>query len=417
MSIIKIANDSTFGYDQPILLDARAINFQSVLETGNIPTSSGIGAMRSGWGPQHIDWDSDDAFTQALDQIKENTASRIQQSAELQELLEKDQWTREDRVAWEREVSTIVSEEHNNISGLDNYRNVSNSSQYPDVERRVTNLNDLSYDIENNTQTLEHDCETNSIVEGVVLQQIDVEFLPDASEVGDYKEASNYFFVRGGVSFDQSDTSTLYHAYVVSSGTGNVIEATNDPDKNSSSQYLESSRDDYSFEAFIRGDVATFNNSEYAYGGDLKAEDLIQARIDQGVEEFSKGHVYDNLYPEAINHRIDTQGPASVPPEVESLSIIKEQIDKLERGPQDSMTIHQIDTAQQRFDDQYQELVETGGIIEVSEYIGDNAQLDQNYQNQLDQASQEAAQNNQWDAEESYETTNMANQNNTFMVP
>ena len=108
--------------------------------------------------------------------MRANTFERIENSSELQELLSKDSWTKDDRVAWEKGISEIVSDEHKNIQGLGTYRNVSDSDRYPDTEVRATRLNDLSQDIENNTVRIEHDCESNSIFEGVILQQVDNAF-------------------------------------------------------------------------------------------------------------------------------------------------------------------------------------------------------------------------------------------------
>ena len=117
--ILEIA-PGRFDDDIPERYDGRVVNFQAILDSGRQPEISGLKLA-----DQYIDWNSDDPYTRALETIRKNTFERINDSPELQNLLAKDTWTREDRVLWERSISEIVSEEHRNIPGLDIYRNVS----------------------------------------------------------------------------------------------------------------------------------------------------------------------------------------------------------------------------------------------------------------------------------------------------
>lgn len=89
---------------------------------------------------QHVDLKSDDTYTRALETIKSESLRRIEESPDLQALKAKDSWTYEDRMAWEKGVSKIVSEEMDKIPGLDKYRTASSG----DAERIPKRINDVS---------------------------------------------------------------------------------------------------------------------------------------------------------------------------------------------------------------------------------------------------------------------------------
>lgn len=324
--------------DTPEKWDARVVNFRDILETGEAPIYTEDNQYRSSYGNQYIDWNSNDEFTQALKTIENSASERIENNPELQMLLKKDHWTREDRVSWEKGVSEIISEEHNKIPGLNEYRNEVNKEEYPTVERRATRLNDLSQDIKNDTKTIEHDCESHSIVEGAILQKMDNKFLPEngASE-DDYKIQSNYFYAVGNVNFSKSNPKIGGHAFIVSSATGNVIESTNDPDDKYGPAYKKNLDPNFTFEEFVKEGISV-NKDGTIYGGynlDSNAASLI--RIEQEGSSLEK--VYDKIAILVLKGDLPKTGEdiASVSPELQKLSeIIKghqEYEESLHMGP------------------------------------------------------------------------------------
>ncbi len=303
--ILEIAppKGEIFDDDIPENYDARVVNFQSILETGKIQqesyTQDHPDAAPEYWKSQYIDWDSDDAFTRAIDQVKNATFERIQNSPELTALLDKDAWNRDDRVTWEREISTIVSEELDKIPGLNEYRLAGNSEKYPDTERRAIRLNDLSQDIENGTTTITFSCENMAAFEGVILQQAENHFLPDSAPKGDFKTASNYFYVVGRVNFSPEDSYVMNHAYIISSATANIIEAAKDPSKHFFSQYNENVNPDYSFEDFVRGEMAVHKNGSIYGGFNIDIGTVAAYRIKRGELDIS--NIYERTDPQWRN--------------------------------------------------------------------------------------------------------------------
>lgn len=374
--IIEIA-PAKWDDDMPELFDPRVINFQHILATGAIPIRSpddlgnpyALGPDQKNDSPgmanQHIDWESEDAFTRALDQVKQATFDRIAQDPQLQELLQKPEWGREDRVEWEREVSAIVSQEMHKIPGLDKYRLAGESEGDLTADYRATRLNDLATDIENGTATIEHDCETMSIFEGIILQQADNHLLPETAPEDDYKVGSNYFYTSGYIKWNVED-GIGGHAFIVSSATGNMIEGTDRPPSSNSSQYQENVDPDYSFEDFVRNGIA-FNKDETIYGSD---SDLI---LVSNISTQLAGYIHS----ESASSGDTGQDTIEYPPEVEALLDLKRAIMDLEHKLEDtnlparySMTYEsRLEVMKSRFDTQLEETVQTGGIYEVIEFF------------------------------------------------
>lgn len=354
------------------------VNFQHILETGRIPSTymygsntmadivSGVveGLGGPSKGDQYIDWDSDDAYTRAIEEIRQNVFERIESSPELQELLAKDSWSREDRVAWEKGVSEIVNDEHKEIPGLSNYRNSTDVDDYPDVERRASRLNDLSSDIENETAYIEHDCESMSVLEGVILQQVDNAFLPESSESGDFKVSSNYFYMTGRTNFNPEYNGDGAHAFIVSSATANVIEATA-----SVSPYNENINPEMEFSDLINGDLI-INNDGSIYGGyHYSLEELTRVRFDRG--EISTDAIYEQL---PLPDDITKERYAEAPAEAQLLMELKEVIQNLETLKEEGCVVEDgdideiIEARKSEFNDLVEEMVDDALIQGVMNF-------------------------------------------------
>lgn len=337
--------------------DSRAVNFQTLLDTGHMPYVKELD-----WNDQYIDWSSDDAYTRAITEVRENTMERIKQDPDLQNLLAKDSWSRDDRVTWERSVSTIVNEEHLKIPGLSEYRN-DIQQEYPTVERRATRLNDLSLDIENNTKTIEHDCESMSIFEGVILQQIDNEMLPNSSPDGDLKESANYFYVIGRSNFSVGLSGRDYgHAWIVSSATTNVIDGAA-----TAASYLENTNPEATFEDFVRGDTFYGEDGSIYAAYENQFDDITRMRIESGDIDYAK--IYEAI---PLRSEITQKTFDDAPPEAQSLIELKTRIAALEEMTLDENGIQtepaRMSAYRSRFDHALDEMVEDDGIYEVIAY-------------------------------------------------
>lgn len=370
-SVLRVAPRSFWQGDDtlPGPAESLAVNFQTVLETGHMPQDGGA----SSWNDLHIDWSSDDAFTQSIKQVRENTVERIKQDPDLQALLDKDSWSREDRVQWERSVSAIVNEEHLKMPGLSAYRNGSmvndpeNEGEkipaYPTVERRASRLNDLSLDIENDTQTIVYSCETMSVFEGVILQQIDNEMLPDSAPDGDLKEGANYFYVVGRVNFEVGKSvSDIPHAWVVSSATTNVIDGAA-----AINSYRENVNVEATFEDFVRGDVFHGSDGSVYTHYQNELSDITRMRIDRGDIDFDK--IYESI---PLRGEITQKTFDEAPPEAQSLIELKTRIVALEKASLDENGVQtepgKVSAYRSRFDRALNEMVDDAGIYEVVDY-------------------------------------------------
>ncbi len=219
----------------------QAVSFNYTLQHGTVPHDP-KDTMYG--GDQYIDfgnspvpfgqdgYEPHDPFTSALETVRHNTIERIQNDPEMQALLQDPNWSEGDRIKWEAKLSQITSEELNKIQGLGTYR--LEGDQHVDgsqTEIRPDRLNDLNEDILNGSQKVEFDCEAMSVVEGTLMQAVENTFLAGNDPSPDnLKFAGNYFYTTGGVFFGPSSGGVGGHAYVLSSVTGNVFEATADPD-------------------------------------------------------------------------------------------------------------------------------------------------------------------------------------------
>ncbi len=273
--VIEVNRDFFDGI-KPEENDGRAINFQYILKTGIIPVASDIDGEElskpdifqepsedPGYTDMYINFSAKDEFIRALESIRKASILKIHNTPELKALLSKEHWDRDDRVTWERGGSEIITVQVDRVPGFGKYRTASSDE---DVVR-ASFLNNLSSDIRDNTAKIEFDCEAMAIAEGIVLQQIENKELPETAHHGDEKVSSNYFYVIGRANTAPKDFDLGGHAFIISSATGNIIEATSDPNRDGSwVAYKENIDPDYKFEDFIRTGIAV-DKTETIYAG------------------------------------------------------------------------------------------------------------------------------------------------------
>lgn len=341
--------------------DGAVVNMQEFVATGHAPEG-----YRSGYLDQYIDLQADDNYTRALQTVEDNVSQRIEDSPEMQGLLSKDEWSRQDRVLWEKNVSNYLSEAHAKVQGLESYRNNSSHDEgrYMETTERATRLNDLSSDMENGTQIIEHDCESMSRFEGHVLQKIDNKFLPEDAPDGDFKKSSNYFYALGNTNFQMGNNGGM-HAYIVSSATMNVIEAT----QVSGNPYKENINPDMSFEDFVGGEMIINNDGSIYSGRQHTLDDFTRVRFDRG--EISTDRIYENV---PDKRKIAEDSYDKAPPEAQRLMDLKEKILQAEElrdagcRPVTTDLDAQIQALRKQFDSHVGDMVDDSSIYEAMNF-------------------------------------------------
>lgn len=361
--------------------DDRAISFTYILETGFIPSVTSANGREvwfaenrnDDWGSQVIDWNKEDHFNLAIDTVEVNTLERIARSDTLQSLLNQQNWTKEDRVAWESGISQIVNEETDKIRGLGEYRITTNTDGNPTATRRALWVNELSSDIRDGTHLIEFDCETMSIFEGSVLQRVENQLLPEANTANNFRQAATYFYVDARANFNWKDPDFGGHAFIMSSLTGNIIEATAQPDKNHFPPYRESVDPDWSFEKFLVDGAPFLSTTGAIYAADhIDSEELMQIRLANG----------DLFGPEQIFGHVDPTwaDDPTIPENIRELATIKQTIEGYaEFGMGKSLTfggsaaLRAIYREEDRFYRNVLDHVENGTIHEITDFLKQNS--------------------------------------------
>lgn len=234
---------------------------------------------------QHLRVGVDDPLNNTLDQLTDRIQARIEADPEMRALLEKSEWSMADRVAWEKGLTEITSEEFEKIPAFSEYRTNGVRGEY---------LNDsLNDDLRNGTSNAELDCEQMSQLEGILIQRVEDRMLPANAEPDNLKFAGSYFYGGGSVFYG---TNGGYHGFSVSSVTGHIIEGTADPDefKYGSDPYRVTNN---TFADFVAGKPIVAWGSEHThdmsvYGAnDSEADEATIARREADV---AAGR-YDNL--------------------------------------------------------------------------------------------------------------------------
>ena len=174
---------------------SRLISVDYIIREGRVPIADDIPWVGELVYPDYVvDLNANDAYTRTLDEAAELIQEKLADNAVAVALLEKDTWTQDDRLIWESELTELTGIAFSRVGNgnLAQYRN-----DYYDLfsVERTTSLNDLSIDIENNTETLENDCDTMSITRGIVMRR--VEEAIGLSERGSQPDPDTNFKVQG----------------------------------------------------------------------------------------------------------------------------------------------------------------------------------------------------------------------------
>tara|TARA_R110002124_G_scaffold129483_1_gene290961 strand:- start:257369 stop:259174 length:1806 start_codon:yes stop_codon:yes gene_type:complete len=330
--------------------DNRVINFNYIIETGLIPGSEYLdnrayqpatdldpekvdentryeeikayidNISQYKGNNQTIDLTVEDALTRTMQSVQENVLSEIANDSDIQGLLSKEVWSKQDRASWEKFISEATSAKIAEVPGLDSYRlqrKAPGSDLYDQgtAEKRAQHVNELSKDIENGTGTIEFDCETMSIVEGIILQRLEHEALPSkANDQDGYKYAANYFYASGNAAPDYEGDTQTGHAYIISSATGNIIEGTIEGRYGVYNEHID---DKFTFESFVDGkpfigkDQSFYSGRQYDY---------------QEYNAIVVGHFTDALY-----SQIDTKLSATIMEDGTSISALFKSSPELPR--------------------------------------------------------------------------------------
>lgn len=237
----------------------------------------------------HVDLSQENAFTDAFFKIEDNVMRRIEKDPQLQKLLhEQANWSKADLELYEKNLAAYVSEEMDKIPGLGKYRNTTDGKKDYQNKKNITDLSELSVDIENNTSTLRFDCAVMSVVEGMLNQKITNALLPEDSLDGDFKRAGQYRFISGGTLFE-GDENVGRHMVVMTPG-GGIIDATVDPDTNKMPYEKIVSG---SFDQYLKGQTLVTEKGNTYGGRDVEqvfvhenarnlANDMLKGERDEG---------------------------------------------------------------------------------------------------------------------------------------
>ena len=244
---------------------SRLISASYILRTGEIPIGddSFLGLAEIFYPSYNVDWRANDTFTLAIDEAFNEMLHGVLENPALQDLLKKDSWNKADRCLWEKELTAAMHEALSNVCGgnLQKYRN----DWLDEGVTRSSSLNELSEDLQNNTQTMENDCDTMAIVQAVLMQRVENHFLGhggDEENTSNMRNPTTYYVAYGRLAkvktseedverimeklkdqpkevqdhmrrdlegFDQvtGKEGKEYHAVVISCDSGCVIEPTN----------------------------------------------------------------------------------------------------------------------------------------------------------------------------------------------
>lgn len=234
----------------------------------------------------------------------------MQQNAEVQELLAQPSWDKAQRVQYEKILSETIAASFDEQPLFSKYR-----------PERGQKAGDAGKDLTHLTATDGFDCDRMSVMKAIMSYRIEHALL-DEKTGGDLKKPTEYYVVGAGSTLQDGETLDLAphgHAAIVSSATGNVIEATSDKDT-----YFEATNPSYNFKDFVAGvpfvgSQTSLDNSvkehhvQLQFGSVAKDDSVLQQRredIEKGDFSALATHqnsspVYPNDFWEAVTRTGD----------------------------------------------------------------------------------------------------------------
>lgn len=243
---------------------AAVISVPYILETGRVPAYAPFSGAELLIGNYYIDWDSDDSYLNAIDNVTADVIERAQRSPTLQRLLEKESWTDTDQQQWDALVLSYV-QAINVVPGLDRYRTQGDENENQLL--RPLRLNELSEDMDNGTYNIEFDCEAMTLTELVIMQKVANELLSD-------EQRPLYFYSTGEI--EQGDNDIGRHAFGLSVSPRTqkvlgIVEGT------ASFLSYAQPHEEILFEDYVEGEPAMYGFGSI-YGMGLTQDDIDRLR-------------------------------------------------------------------------------------------------------------------------------------------
>jgi hypothetical protein len=254
------------------------ISMNHVMETGTVPRNGWLGTL-IGNPDMRVDLKADDAYTQAIRHMVTQGIQKLQADPESSALLQKPEWTKADRAAWERSLAGVMAIEMHRTPGFDTYRTSNPSAQLPwqtGPAHRHPFLNRLTQDIiAPGNEFFEFDCEQMSVTLGLAMQMAENKLLPPAQSPDTLRAAQPYYFAggsmheliaRGNMTASLPEnlaaTRAYGHALLVSGATGNFIEATNNSPRPDHPNYHDIKTPGYGFQSLVSTGVAVLDSQK-----------------------------------------------------------------------------------------------------------------------------------------------------------
>lgn len=266
-----------------------------ILRTGQVPEYADLSIRKYNYGNFEVEWGKYDAFTRAFARIEDKATELIKKDEVLQQLVGKPEWTKEDRLQWDRHVYGAAMQAFAEVPALNKYRSAVVDTPDIDAPVRYENgklittpqvleksryktplsLNDLSGDIEEKTYKsykMELDCKEMTILRTCLLQKI-------ADKLLSPEQRPVYYCVFGDAVFgSENEDSPVAHAFGVSQKDGvilSVIDPANGDNSFASLPFAPS------WEKFCQGaPLVSSSNTHEVYGLRVTAEDAANARQD-----------------------------------------------------------------------------------------------------------------------------------------
>lgn len=251
--LIRSGTKSTLG-EVLLGINAGMTSFNYFIEHGDMKFQGPLNAVT-------IDFEKKDALNEALQSAFQETYDIVKSSTEYKTLISEKEPTLKQRYAYEQVLAHAAFDAIEDTPGLHQYRldQASNSFDSPGTFKTSNNffpdndLNKLSDDIDvpNNRGRQYNwglECEKMSALKGLIMQSVENDLL--APDNGSFNSAGNYFNALGYVSQvsgfsasvlkkDDFSVSRNGHAYITSSKSGAIFEATTNTTVSKTSEYAE----------------------------------------------------------------------------------------------------------------------------------------------------------------------------------